>query len=386
MHADSNKRAVLHVALQPLTGAWSVMRELCKAQANSGLYQAVGMGVIADAAWPAIYAKELSAASSFHYLARTIKMFGTGQDLWQLIKPPPIDQWVADLLGRSGSDQCIIHFHNAWISGVFLPLRCVKQKQARVVATFHGVNVFLYRQRFRREIHRWMAGRLMKYGAVLTSVDRANLSQAQKVLAMNPDDFQVVPNGTTDTELRGCPRLSGHPSFTLGHIGSMISIKGWQMLVDAARALREQGHEINVILAGRGDGADLATTMAQKSGGWLRYEGFVANPRESVLPKVDVLVLMSEHEGLPMAIIEALSMGVPVVATPVGGVPEAVAHSKNGLLIVRSVGALVAALKPLLTDQNKLREMSLNARHMFESRFEISRVVSMYDEVYRIKT
>lgn len=79
-------------------------------------------------------------------------------------------------------------------------------------------------------------------------------------------------------------------------------------------------------------------------------------------------------------------MGVPVVATPVGGVPEAVAHSKNGLLIVRSVGALVAALKPLLTDQNKLREMSLNARHMFESRFEISRVVSMYDEVYRIKT
>ena len=56
----------------------------------------------------------------------------------------------------------------------------------------------------------------------------------------------------------------------------------------------------------------------------ILLKGFVANPREMVLPKVDALVLMSEQEGLPMAIIEALSMGVPVIATAVGGVPEAV--------------------------------------------------------------
>ena len=87
-----------------------------------------------------------------------------------------------------------------------------------------------------------------------------------------------------------------------------------------------------------------------------------------------------------MAIIEALSMGVPVIATPVGGVPEAVVHGQNGLLVERSAEALTEALTSLVADPDKLRELSANARRAFEERFEISRVVSMYDEIYRANT
>ena len=362
------------------------MKELAMGQVRSGLYSSVGVAVISSDTWPVLCREELERLPLPNYSSHTVNCFGTGQFLWQRIGKPPLGRWIDDLAGRSGAGNVVIHCHNAWLSGVFQPVTVGKEISLRSVATFHGVNGHFHRQPIRQGIHRWMAARLARHGTVLTSVDRANLARARDLLAMDPDNFRVVPNGITDTGLRGCPRLSGGPAFTLGHIGGMNSAKGWQMLVQSARALREAGHNIQVILAGRGNEAGLAAELAKDSGGWLRYEGFVANPRENVLKDVDVLVLMSEQEGLPMAIIEALSMGVPVIATPVGGVPEAVVHGQNGLLVERSAEALTEALTSLVADPDKLRELSANARRAFEERFEISRVVSMYDEIYRANT
>jgi glycosyltransferase involved in cell wall biosynthesis len=379
------KTAVLHFALNPITGVWSVMKILAQAQTRSGNYASVGIGILMDQKWPQLCREEFAALSLPVYSSQTVNWFGTAKFLWQCFRKPPLDQWVQDFAAKSGADTVVLHCHNAWLSGVFQPVTAPGKAKLVFVATFHGVNGHFRHQPVRQGIHRWMASRLTKHGAVLTSVDRANLARAEKLLAMNPGEFTVIPNGIEDSELRGCPWLSGQPAFTLGHIGSISAAKGWQMLVGAARSLREKGHNINVILAGRGEDAELATKLAAESGGWLRYVGFVPNPQEVVLKNVDALVLMSEQEGLPMAIIEALSMGVPVLATPVGGVPEAVINGKNGFLVERTAEALAEAIQPLLNDPDKLREMSVNARRSFEDHFEISRVVSMYDNIYQLK-
>jgi glycosyltransferase involved in cell wall biosynthesis len=380
----SPRLAVLHVALNPVTGVWSVMRELSKAQAGSGLYVAVGLGVIVDSRWPALYAKELMTSGLPYYSARTPKMFGTAQFLWQVMQRPPIDRWVDNLLERSGAKSCVVHFHNAWLSGALLPLRCAEQKRARVVATFHGVNAHFRQQPVRQRLHQYIAGRLTRHGAVLTSVDQANLKRAAGLLKMNPLNFTVVPNGIPDTEVRGCPSLrpNGPGGFTVGHVGSMVPQKGWQILFEATRQLREQGCDIRLVLAGRGRDADRATELANQHRGWLSYEGFAANPRETLLPHLDALVLMSEQEGLPMAIIEALSAGVPVIATPVGGVPEAVVHEKNGLLVARTVESLAQAIRRLAGDIEFHKILSVQARRDFEQRFEISKIVSSYHTIY----
>lgn len=86
-----------------------------------------------------------------------------------------------------------------------------------------------------------------------------------------------------------------------------------------------------------------------------------------------------------MAIIEALSMGVPVIATPVGGVPEAIVQGESGLLVSRSTEALVEAIKVMIHDRGRWQTMSANARRVFKERFEISQVVTAYDNVYRTK-
>jgi glycosyltransferase involved in cell wall biosynthesis len=135
-------------------------------------------------------------------------------------------------------------------------------------------------------------------------------------------------------------------------------------------------------LAGRGPDAELAQKLAQENSGWINYEGFVPDPRETIMPKLDALVLMSEQEGLPMAIIEAFSTGLPVIATAVGGVPEAVSDGTNGYLVERNAVSLAAALDHFLQVPEKLQSFSQQARRAFEERYEISRIVAQYDRLY----
>jgi len=358
------------------------MKELAQAQNRASSYAAVGIGIIADRAWPSLCRSELQSLGLPQYLASTPKVFGTAQFLWQRVHRPPLHKWVDQLLASSGAKRCIVHFHNAWLSGVFLPLASELRGRVRVVATFHGVNAHFHRQLIRQCIHRWMASRLVTHRAKLTSVDRGNLPRAERLLNLDPEKFTIIPNGIADTQARGCPHLNGASTLTVGHVGSIVSQKGWRVLVEAVQRLRTGGCDINVILAGRGEDAEEACLLAKNSGGWLKYEGFVADPRESVMTRLDALVLMSEQEGLPMAIIEALSVGVPVIATAVGGVPEAVIDGKNGLLIPRSVPALAQALERLVQNRELQKAMRLQARQQFENNFEISRIVSRYHALY----
>jgi glycosyltransferase involved in cell wall biosynthesis len=378
-----SKLAVLHIALNPVTGVWSVMKSLASAQAESGNYAAVGVGVIKDPGWPKLYTDELQALRLPHYLAFTPKMFGTAQFLWQRIRRPPLRQWIEDLMSSSGADKGIIHFHNAWLSGVFLPLTRSNSGRIQTVATFHGVNAHFRGQPIRRRIHRWMANRLIKYHTLLTSVDEANLSRARVLLGMNPGGFTVIPNGIADTQVRSPLEQNRTKTLTVGHVGSIVAAKGWRLLVDAVGRLRQKGTPVQAVLAGRGDEEGQARMLARQNSDWMTFEGFVPNPRESLLSRLDVLVLMSEQEGLPMAIIEALSVGVPIIATPVGGVPEAVTDGRNGMLIPRSVEALEQALLRLVSDQELRRSMSAEARRTFEDRFEISKIVSRYHALYQ---
>ena len=77
-----------------------------------------------------------------------------------------------------------------------------------------------------------------------------------------------------------------------------------------------------------------------------------------------------------------MSTGLPVIATDVGGVSEAVRHGENGLLVPRQVDALVAAVEGLLRDRSRLAAMGIRARQLFAERFTMARIVERYHSVY----
>ncbi len=379
---DDSKIAVLHAALHPVTGPWSVMRELAAAQCASGRYVGVGIAVVVDATWPSAYREEVRNGEFAFYEAPLPRTFGTAAFLLQRIRPPPWRAWIADFAARTGARRVVVHLHNAWMSGVFLPLPKIANVGVSVVATFHGVNEHFESKPVRLRLHRWMAQRLTRHGARLTSVDSLNTALAEKLFGLSRSSFTVIPNGI--------PPFAGGPevarptegALTIGHVGSMIPQKGWHLVAEAAERVRAEGIPVRVLLAGQGPDAGKAAEWAARNAGWAEYLGHVPDPRARVMPRLDVLCLMSQWEGLPMAIVEAMSVGVPVIATDVGGVREVVEHGKTGLMVERHADALAAALRALWRDPERRGALGQHARARFMERFTLDRVVALYHSVY----
>lgn len=374
------KPAVLHAACYPVTGPWSVMRDLACAQAASGRYSAVGIGVVIDSSWPMSYRDELHDTPITFYSSSCPHLFGTAAFLYQRVRPPPWRDWLRDIAARAGTTRVIVHLHNAWMSGVFLPLPKIPGIQIDVVATFHGVNEHFEGKPVRRALHRWMAARLLKYGARLTSVDGANTALAERILGVPRSAFTVIPNGVKPLE--AAPVARPRVPLVIGHVGSMIPQKGWLLVAKAAELLNQSSVRVRVLLAGRGPEEEAARRWAAAHAAWAECAGFVENPRERVMPQLDVLCLMSQWEGLPMSIVEAMSVGVPVIATEVGGVAEVVHHGETGILVSRSAEALASALSDLMEHPARIAEMSVRARERYAKFFTLDRIVERYAVVY----
>lgn len=374
--------AVLHVACHPLTGPWSVMRDLAKAQVKSGLFAGVGIAVMVDSTWPASYRREISDLPVAFYSSSLPRTFGTAAFLYLRACPPPLGRWIENFAARSGATQIVLHLHNAWMSGVFLPLPEIPGLELTAVATFHGVNESFEGKPIRRHLHRWMAQRLVRYRARLTSVDAANTERAERLFGIPRAAFSVVPNGIEPPPDEAVVARPLGALLTVGHVGSLIPQKGWRMLADAAERLNRDSVVVRVLLAGQGPEAGAAADWAARHSEWAQFLGHLDNPRVNLMPRLDLLCLMSQWEGLPMSIVEALSVGLPVIATDVGGVREAVQPGETGLLIPRQVDALVDTLRDLLQHRSRISEMSRRARQYYEERFTLKRILLHYHRIY----
>jgi glycosyltransferase involved in cell wall biosynthesis len=114
----------------------------------------------------------------------------------------------------------------------------------------------------------------------------------------------------------------------------------------------------------------------------VRFLGYQPDPAQ-VLARAQLFVLSSRSEGFPRSVLEAMRAGLPVVATEVGGVGEAVTQGVNGLLVPRGEpGALAAALSALVTDGERRRGLGAAARHAYETRFRFERLALETAAVY----
>ena len=374
--------AVLHVALEPTSGVWTVMRDVSRAQVESGRYRAVAMGVIASTKWPAIYAEEFERLDLPRFRSRTLNTFGTAQFLWQRWQRPPIGAWADELLDRTGAGRVVIHIHNAWLSGVFLPIKSAHPDRIKTVVTFHGVCMTLDRQPIRRGLHRWMAHRLLRHGAKLTSVDQGNLPLAEQVFRIPPGCFTVIPNGVKGDSTLSSGHWSGEGEFVVGYVGLLAEHKGWQITVDAVLKVRAGGRKVRLLIAGAGPQADLARSRVTEHPEAIEFLGHVPNPRKIVMPRLHLLTLMSSYEGLPMILLEAASVGLPLAATAVGGVLEILEDGVTGIVVSRSVESLAQAIENLYDHPETTSRMGQAARAAHAQRFEIGKVAERYHSVY----
>lgn len=236
------------------------------------------------------------------------------------------------------------------------------------------------RERFRRATMLFADRFVQRYVAVSDAVRRSLIDD----IGIAATKIQVVDYGipTFDSAadkdaLRvalGLPR----DRFVIGYLGRLVAMKNVDCLIDAAARLPE------LVLAVVGEGPERAALeqRARASGvGNVRFLGYRTDSRE-ILRAFDLVALVSDWEGKPISLIEAMLAGVPVLGSAVAGTSEALLEGGCGLLVPRrDVDALVAALRDASRAPASLQPLVEKAREQATEKFSSAR---MTDDIMRV--
>lgn len=157
--------------------------------------------------------------------------------------------------------------------------------------------------------------------------------------------------------------------------------KRQDLLLSAFSKIRD--HESEILLVGDGENIDLVRnkSMELNLGNKVKFLG-ARKDVPQLLEQSNVFVLISEFEGLPISIIEAMACGIPVIASEVGGVSELISHGENGFLVKNDELEISKYLK-MLTENHDLRKlMGLNARKTYLEKFQFTKTYKETLEVY----
>lgn len=166
-------------------------------------------------------------------------------------------------------------------------------------------------------------------------------------------------------------REGSAPGVWLGVVASLTPKKGHEYLLRAVAGIRGRGFACSLVLAGDGPERRRLETLTEELGlgGSVQFLGAVMDSA-AVLDVIDVFVLPSLREGLPLALLEAMLAGKPVIATSVGGVPEVVQSGVNGLLVAPGrADELGRAIEMLLGSPELRSRLGAQARKTVESGF-----------------
>ncbi len=246
--------------------------------------------------------------------------------------------------------------------------------------------------------HGWpVAGRFSPVpGLLFTMAERAAarwseaivcVCEAEKRVALDrriapPDRLFVVHNGVRDIppDLRACPERE---PARLCAVARFDPPKDFATLMNALARLDDR--EWTLDLAGDGSLEPEIRRLAAALGiaERVRFLGYQAEPA-ALLARSQIFLLASRSEAFPRTILEAMRAGLPVIATDVGGVGEAVRHRETGLLVApRDPAALAWAIAELRAAPALRRQFGDRARADFERRFRLEHTVNGTLEIYR---
>ena len=198
-------------------------------------------------------------------------------------------------------------------------------------------------------------------------------------------NIAVIPNAVR------LPRLNPkkpNSIVQLTFLGLIGQRKGVFDLLKVFNRLIHDGYNLRLSIGGNGDVEGLVNRVKELDLlGSVRYCGWLSDQeRDLLLRMTDIFVLPSYAEGMPMSILEAMSYSVPVVATPVGGVPELVLDGETGLLVMPGdIDALCEKIALLIENaqyRNKLGyQGSLWVRRKHNIDFTVKKVKAIYDSL-----
>jgi glycosyltransferase involved in cell wall biosynthesis len=230
---------------------------------------------------------------------------------------------------------------------------------------------------------------IARCASAMIVVSREARRRMVEVERVAPEKLTLLPNG-----IRALPPGDGRAvraelgigddDPVIGTVCVIRSEKALDVLVRAAALVVRDFPRLRVLIVG--DGPDRASVEAVVGQLGLEQRVLFTGARTdvaNVLAAMDVAVLSSDYEGIPLSILEFMDAGKPIVATRVGGIPEVIEDGVHGVLVPpRDEAALAAAVSGVLRGMDAGREMGARARDRCRREFGLDRIVQRLERLY----
>jgi glycosyltransferase involved in cell wall biosynthesis len=251
-----------------------------------------------------------------------------------------------------------------------------------VVLHIHGGEFFTNEPT--KAIYRLLASSIFKSCKrilVLSDIEKQALC-----ISYNCGHIVVLPN-SINTRLNrdlGERVLSDKP--VLLFLGRIQETKGINEIIEAISLLREK-MSFKFILCGTGPQKDsMVAACTEIMGADFEYKGVVYDKTKTeILMQSDIFILPSYFEGLPMALLETMAVGIVPVVTDVGSIKSVVQHGLNGVIVnKKDVQDLYEKLIEILSDSDVFRILSTNAQNTIKDKYDIKSYVEQLNSVYNM--
>jgi len=249
-----------------------------------------------------------------------------------------------------------------------------------LVSTEHNLN---YNEGFIKNIVKIFVGKLFNNiiavsDAVKNHIIKVNYIKIKKIL--------VIYNGVDVNKFYqfhdGLNSIKNNQKIIIGSIGRLTKQKGFEYLIEAVAKL--SGRNIECLIAGDGE---LKTQLQEKVKKFnlenkIKFLGWQKDIK-SFLAKIDIFILPSLWEGFGIAILEAGSAGLPVIASNVDGIKEIIEDNKDGLLIKPADSAeLAKKIEYLFGHREFGAELAASLRTKIKNNFTIEKIAAEYEKLY----
>lgn len=198
-----------------------------------------------------------------------------------------------------------------------------------------------------------------------------NISQGSIEVVYNPVDIERFRKKS----------INHAENIQFIHVGRMNPNKNQQLIIKAFAIVKKELLNVSLVLVGDGESKNELSKLVEdlNLNKDVTFVGNIANV-EDYLNESDIFVLSSHYEGLPLSILEAMSSGLPIVSTNVGGVSDIV--DKNGILIEdNDLNALTNSMLRLAKDKDLRIKMSIASVEL-SKQYNITNIAHKYEELY----
>lgn len=199
----------------------------------------------------------------------------------------------------------------------------------------------------------------------------------------------VIPNGVpmpcSGSRSTVADQIRLGDRIVVGTVGSLSAEKGASFLIEAASRILPDFPRAFFVLVGDGPLRSALEARVRELGmaGQFLFTG-QRNDMDQIYRSFDIYVLPSLEEAMPMALLEAMAAGLPVVATKVGGVPDVVNDPSVGTLVEPGdPNAIATGVRDLLSNQSRREQIGSNARTRVENHFSAAAMARRYAELYQ---